>query len=320
MPVPFPSAPPLHRRLERALARGGDDLAELAQAQGVDRRDEALTLLAVHDLHLAPIDELGPRVRWQHHPSVASLKLRLEERYIERIDADEAAPGRGRDTAAAVRAIATRDLVPAVYRWVAEEAAADQLVDFLALEGGPDGGFDDLVAVCQLGLRGVAKLELARNYWDEMGRGEAADVHAELHRRLVRATGMRPVPRSEQPDEALERSLLGSLLATNRHLQPEMVGALGLTELQAGPRCRAVVQGLHRIGASDDALAFYVEHAAADPRHGKDWLDRVITPLAADPRWAAGILRGAGWRAEVNRRFFVEAVRRFVPGAGSAAA
>ena len=31
--------------------------------------------------------------------------------------------------------------------------AAD-LVDFLALEGGPDADFDDLVALCQIGLRG----------------------------------------------------------------------------------------------------------------------------------------------------------------------
>ena len=131
---------------------------------------------------------------------------------------------------------------------------------------------------------------------------------------------MRPVPRSEQPIEALERSLLRSLLATNRHLQPEMVGALGAVEIQAGPRCRKVVDGLRRIGASDDALAFYVEHAAADPRHGKDWLDHVIVPLASSRRWAAGILRGTRWQVEVNRRFFAEVGRRFLPQAGRRAA
>ena len=186
------------------------------------------------------------------------------------------------------------------------------LFDFLALEGGPDGGFDDLVAACQIGIDGEAKLELARNYWDEMGRGEASAVHTTLHRRMARATGMQAVPRTEQPVEALERTLLGSLLATNRYLQPEMVGALGLIEMQAGPRCRKVVQGLRRVGASDDALGFYVEHADVDPRHGKGWLDHVIAPLAAEPRWAAGIVRGARWRAEVNRRFFAEMTRRFV--------
>jgi hypothetical protein len=312
----------LHVRLDQALATGAVELDRLVGADALDLRDEVLALLAVHDLHLAPIEQLGDRARWQHHPAVAALKLRLEERYIERVAPNHevgAAPSTV-EAVAAVRALAAGDQVPAVYHWVAEDAGAAELIDFLALEGGPDGGFDDLVAACQVGIEGLPKVELARNYWDEMGRGDPAAVHTELHRRLVRATGMRSVPRSEQPLEALERSLLGSLLATTRHLQPEMVGALGLLEMQAGHRCRKVVQGLRRVGASDDALAFYAEHAAGDPRHGKDWLDHVITPLAADPRWAAGILRGAKWRAEVNRRFFAEAARRFVPAAGSRAA
>ncbi|HEX2191564.1 MAG TPA: iron-containing redox enzyme family protein [Acidimicrobiales bacterium] len=312
---------PLHDRLDRALAADHDELDRLASADALDVRDEALTLLAIHDLHVAPIDQLGERTRWQHHPAVARMKVELEQRYLARLgDSPEDAPENAAETAAAVRALVGVDPVPPVYRWVAEEAAADELIDFLALEGGPDGGFDDLVAACQVGIGGEAKLELARNYWDEMGQGDAADVHTELHRRLTRATGMRPLPPSEQPIEALERSLLRSLLATNRHLQPEMVGALGVVEMQAGPRCRKVVEGLRRIGAPDDALAFYVEHAAADPRHGKDWLDHVIVPLADSPRWAAGILRGVKWQLEVNRRFFAEVERRFVPQAGSRAA
>jgi hypothetical protein len=113
---------------------------------------------------------------------------------------------------------------------------------------------------------------------------------------------------------ALVGSALGSLLATNRHLQPELVGALGLLELQAGPRCRAVVEGMRRLGASDDALDFYVEHAQTDPRHGKDWLDNVVAPLGRSSRWAAGIVRGARWRSLVNAAFFDAMAARFVRG------
>jgi hypothetical protein len=51
-------------------------------------------------------------------------------------------------------------------------------------------------------------------------------------------------------------------------------------------------------------LPFYDEHAVIDPRHGKDWLDHVVAPLAQTPRWASGMLRGAQWRAETNDRFF----------------
>ncbi len=320
--MPHGPGQPLHVGLDRALDVGGDELTRLTAVRALDARDETLALLAIHDLHLAPIDELGERTRWQHHPAVAALKVSLEERYIERLGVadDNRVPPGAEGTVAAVRALAASDQVPAVYRWVAEEAGGDELVEFLALEGGPDGGFDDMVAVCQVGIDGAPKLELARNYWDEMGRGDSAQVHTELHRRLVKELGLRRMARSEQPLEALDRSVLGSLLATNRHLQPEMVGALGLIEMQAGHRCRKVVDGLRRIGAPDGALGFYVEHAAADPRHGKDWLDHVITPLAAEPRWANGVLRGARWCAGVNRRFFDMAARRFGAGAGTRAA
>jgi hypothetical protein len=274
-----------------------------------------LKLLSIHDLHLAPIDELGERARYQHHPTVSAMKWYLEDelvRWLDDRDADTAwsLPD---DAAGAMRALGARDLVPAVYDWLADEASMDEVVAFLSLEGGPDGGFDDLVALCQVGLAGEPKLELARNYWDEMGRGSAAHVHTELHRRLTRSLGLVAVPREAQPPEALLRSALGSLLATNRYLQPELVGALGLIELQAGPRCRRVVAALRRLGAPADAFAFYEEHAQADPRHGKAWVDHVVTPLASDPEWGRRMVRGARWRALVNERFFAAAARQLGP-------
>jgi hypothetical protein len=305
--------PTLHLRLDAALLSGAVD--ELAGAEPLDRRDLLLTLLAVHDLHVAPLDALGAKVRWQHHPVVADLKWRLEERLVAWFDAEDAAVAWDlpADPVAAVRALGRRGLVPDVYEWLATDADDDELVEFLTIEGGPDGGFDDLVAACQVGLDGEAKLELARNYWDEMGNGTLEAVHTELHRRLARALDLRAVPRARQPIEALERSVLGSLLATNRHLQREMVGALGLVELQAGPRCRKVVAALRRLDAPEGAFPFYEEHAVADPRHGKDWVDHVVATLGRDPGWAAGIVRGARWRSLVNERFFGAMAERFVP-------
>jgi hypothetical protein len=42
---------------------------------------------------------------------------------------------------------------------------------FLTQEAAGEAGFDDLVAMTQVKVSDRAKLELARNYWDEMGRG-----------------------------------------------------------------------------------------------------------------------------------------------------
>ena len=212
-----------------------------------------------------------------------------------------------------MRAVAARDRLPEAYRWLARTATHEQLVRFLALEGGPDGGFDDLIAACQVGLSGSAKLELGKNFWDEMGQGDAAGVHTELHRRLVRALDLPEVPRAELPVEALERAAMGGLLATNRWLQPEMIGALGLLELQAGPRCRLVLQGFDRLGVAADAYPFYVEHAEVDPVHGKDWMDKAIEPLAGErPEWGARMVKGAWWRATLNLQFFAAAMDALV--------
>jgi hypothetical protein len=274
--------------------------------------DRIRQLLDLSDLHLAPIDELGDRVRLQHHPDTAKKKHELDEWFVSYLDALDAPDVEGDAAADAMRAIAHVDLVPAVYEWLAEEATLEQAVEYLSVEGGPDGGFDDLVAAAQIGIDGVAKLELAQNYWDEMGNGRLERVHTELHRKLARALGLRAVPRTELPLEALERAALGSLLATNRWLQPEMIGALGLIELQAGPRCRKVVRGLERLGCGWDAIDFYAEHAEADPRHGKDWVDKVVVSLQDRGDWGERIVRGARWRSAVNHRFFTAMHDRFL--------
>jgi hypothetical protein len=285
-----------------ALRHGERALRNLAGAPCAGRRDRALTLLAIYDLHTAPLTELGDAVRWQGHPAVAEIKGRLEREWIEELDAISPPSG---EAVAAMRRLATRDRVPTVYNWLASEATWDQLVFFLALEGGPDAGFDDLVAVCQLGLRGQPKLELAKNYWDELGAGDLAGIHTILHDRMVEAIRMPRLGRSEQPSEALERTALCGLLSTNRWLQPEMLGALGLLELQAGPRCRMVLRAFDRLGAPEDAYPFYRVHAEVDPLHGRTWLENAISPVVAEqPDWGRRILRGAAWRSQVNAAFF----------------
>lgn len=293
--------------LDVLLASGDPDRVDgVAPMPPADNeRDELLCLLAVYDLWSAPLERIGERARWQNHPTIGALKWRLEQRFEGRLDVATAEACDSADPVAAVRALAARDLVPEVYEWLATTADRAEAVRFLAVEGGPDGGFDDLVAVCQLGLRGVAKVVLADNFWDEMGRGDPDGVHTTLHDRLVHAVDMPRLDRHELPIEALQRSALNGLLATNRRLQPEMLGALGLLELQAGPRCRRVVRALERVGAPADAIPFYAVHAQVDPRHGKQWLDSVIAPtIAAMPDWGSAIVRGARWRSFVNRRLF----------------
>jgi len=297
---------PLADDVEAALRESTSDaLDALASRAPATARDRYTTLLHIYDLHTAPLERVGAAARWQHHPAVAALKQACESEWLAEL-AQLSVPGglAGADPVDAMRAVAARDRLPRVYKWLARDASWPEVVHFLALEGGPDAGFDDLVASCQIGLSGPAKMELATNYWDEMGDGSPDDVHTTLHDRLVAAIDMPTIPLVEQPESALARTAFGGLLATNRWLQPEMLGALGLIELQAGPRCRLVLQAFERCGAPAAAYPFYEVHAEVDPRHGKDWLDNAIEPtVRTHPEWGERIVRGALWRSAINAAF-----------------
>jgi hypothetical protein len=289
-------------------------LDALTARRPADARDRFVTLLHIYELHTAPLDRIGSAARWQHHPAVAALKQQCESEWLAELE-QVPLPANLVDAhpVDAMRALAARDRLPTVYKWLARHASWPEVVRFLALEGGPDAGFDDLVAACQIGLTGSAKMELATNYWDEMGGGSPDDVHTTLHDRLVAAIDMPSIPLVEQPESALARGALGGLLATNRWLQPEMLGALGLIELQAGPRCRLVLQAFDRCGAPAAAYPFYEVHAEVDPRHGKDWLDKAIAPTVdAHPEWGERIVRGALWRSAVNAAFLDDVTTQLV--------
>jgi hypothetical protein len=303
----YPDPTPLADALTAALTTGSD-MALLRDVLPYGQRDRLLTLLHIYELHTAPLERVRDRVRFQHHPVIALLKQRCERQWLAELD-DVPLPAGvdDNDAVAAMRTIAARTRLPAIYKWLARDADWSQIVQFLTLEGGPDAGFDDLVAACQIGVFGQAKLELATNYWDEMGNGSLDDVHTTLHDRLVAALDIGHLDPHELPTSALARSALCGMLAANRWLQPEMLGALGLIELQAGPRCRLVLQAFDRCRAPADAYPFYEVHADVDPRHGKDWLDNVIAPtVAAQPELAPRIVKGALWRDATTIEFLDE--------------
>ncbi|MGH3782757.1 MAG: iron-containing redox enzyme family protein [Pseudonocardiaceae bacterium] len=289
-------------RMRKALADQHPDraLAQLDDPGTPPRVDRLRCLSLIYELHNGKFEHPS----WpQHHPVVARWKWLLERQWLDELavgDAEHRAQLPS-DPIAAMRALAARDRLPDVYIWTAKHADQAGIVRFLSLEGGPDAGFDDLVAICQLGLPVRAKMELATNYWDEMGNGDLRAVHTTLHEELGDALQLKSV----DDESTLARSTILGLLATNRALQPELLGALGLIELQAGPRSRLVVQGLRRIGAPEEALPFYEVHAEVDPRHGQGWLDNAIAPVLDEyPGIGDRIVRGAMWRSRTNAELF----------------
>ena len=191
-----------------------------------------------------------------------------------------------------------------LFPWLAERATLAQMRWFLAQEVAGEAGFDDLVALTQVRMPVRAKLELARNYWDEMGRGRQAGMHGPLLGQLARAVGAEAdLPRTVW--ESLALANLMTALALDRRWAYHSIGALGAIELTAPTRVGQVDEGLARLGISKPVRRYFTLHATLDLEHSEAWNREVLAPLVAhDPRAARAMAEGALMRLRAGARCF----------------
>ncbi len=190
-----------------------------------------------------------------------------------------------------------------LFPWLARRASRTQMKWFLRQELAGEAGFDDLVALTQLKLPLRPKLELARNYWDEMGRGHVRAVHGLMLDQLAQELSLSA--HDEQVWEPLALANLMVALAANRQYAYHALGALGVVELTAPGRSALVNAGLQRLGVDGDARRYFALHATLDKQHSKTWNQEVLLPLvASEPRAATAFAEGALLRLRAGARCF----------------
>ena len=252
-----------------------------------------------------------PTASWQAQIAADATMLRLEGGFVEELRqevADEASaaptdpdgfvawfeileqsgPGQG----------------DALFPWLAGAASRDDIRWFLEQEAAGEAGFDDLVALTQVKLPAQAKLELARNYWDEMGRGNPAGMHGPMLAGLVDTLGLHPsIDTTVWQSLALANAM--TAMAANRRYAWHSIGALGAIELTAPGRAACVAQGLRRIGLSERERRYFSLHAVLDVKHSEAWNREALRPLVAeDARRATAIAEGALIRLRCGERCF----------------
>ncbi|THD60075.1 iron-containing redox enzyme family protein [Phenylobacterium sp.] len=208
-----------------------------------------------------------------------------------------------------------------LFAWLAKDADLAAMTWFLTQEAAGEAGFEDLVALSQVKVPATAKLELARNYWDEMGRGNAGGMHGPMLERATAALNLRPaIETTVWPSLALANTL--TALATTRRYAWHSIGALGVVELTAPSRVSQVAAGLKRLGLPPVVRKYFELHAVLDLKHSDDWIANVLRPLVAeDPSRARHLAEGALIRLACGARCF-EAYRRHLwtrPGMAMAA-
>ena len=191
-----------------------------------------------------------------------------------------------------------------LFDWLADEATLEEMSWFLTQEAAGEAGFDDLVAMTQVKLPPMAKLELARNYWDEMGQGNYGGMHGPMLDRTVEGLGLKPtIDGTAWQSLALANTL--TAFATTRRYAYLSVGALGVVELTAPTRVAKVAEGLKRLGCEPKVRKYFNLHAVLDLKHSEDWNREALIPLVSeDPRRARALAEGALIRLEAGRRCF----------------
>jgi len=280
-------APALHgaafERFQRELARRNGARLEPATPCG-DWREDLRERAALAEAEIAYVESVREAVA----PLVANIPSEADAflSWYERL----AAHGPGQNDA--------------LFPWLEQVASFDEMKWFLEQEVSGEAGFDDLVALTQIKISDRAKLEMARNYWDEMGRGNAQGMHGPMLARLAAFFGLDP-----RPERVCAESLaLGNMmvaLANNRRYAFHSIGALGAIEMTAPGRAIHVERGLRRLKVPGKERQYFSLHAILDVKHSEAWNREVLRPLVEeDPRRAQAIGEGAVLRLWHGARCF----------------
>jgi len=198
-----------------------------------------------------------------------------------------------------------------LFPWLAETASQDDMLWFLTQEVAGEAGFDDLLALTQVKMPITAKLEMARNYWDEMGRGRETAMHGPLLERLASYLEIHAEPDRVVPESlALGNAMLA--LARSRRYCFQSIGALGVIEMTAPTRAGFVDAGLKRLRIPTKKRLYFTLHAVLDIKHSECWNREVLRSLVGEnPRCAQSIGEGAIIRLWHGTRCFERYRRHF---------
>ena len=191
-----------------------------------------------------------------------------------------------------------------LFSWLATTATMEQMRWFLTQEVAGEAGFEDLCAITQVRMPQRAKLEMARNYWDEMGRGNPKGMHGPMLEVLAHRLSLIPtIETTAWESLALANTMSG--LACARRYSYQSVGALGVIEQTAPGRAALVAQGLKRLGLPPEDRHYFDLHSILDIKHSDAWNAEALWPLVdADSSLATPIAEGALMRLECGAACF----------------
>lgn len=194
---------------------------------------------------------------------------------------------------------------PLYNKYMSESATASDLALYLTQETSLDPRFDDILALMQIGTQGAEKLEIANNYYDEMGNGNPDEVHTFLFAKALNELKVdKEFIKNNMLLDSVVAGNLSSCFALSRRHYFKSVGYFGVTEYLAPRRFKHVVGAWKRNDLPQAGIVYHKLHIQIDTVHANGWFNNIIAPLVdQSPAIGKEIALGAMIRLNSSERY-----------------
>ncbi len=174
--------------------------------------------------------------------------------------------------------------------------------------------FYDLISLSLVAAPEVTRVEVANNYWDEMGNGDVGRTHIQLFRHVLESIGSQKAKHDYlallgASGLAGYNLLLKQVLSRGDYFRS--IGSLAITELADPQQYVRFLNGCKRVGIYSDKFEYYSEHIDIDALHGEAWVDNVIVPMAAAyPECRKQIIEGCYLRLNSSVDYWDEVMNK----------
>jgi len=311
---------PLSRALlevltDRAPERAGDlptIASRAAEATDAIHDDDLqLSLFLLYAVAYGSLPQLG--AHWEWDAQIITARTRLEaafERALRAAVGVPAPPDPTRDAVAeTLFAMTAPQPGPSLSRFLSRKATADQARELLVQRSIYTLREADPHSWAVPRLTGRAKVALVEIQSDEYGGGRPDRMHQTLFARSMRGAGLDETYgwyADAVPAITFASLNAMSLFGLHRRLRGACAGHLAAFEMTSSLPCKAIAEGLRRLGFGDDVVEYYDEHVEADAVHEQIAGRDLAGSLAEDePDLLPDILFGAatclavdGWAAD----------------------
>lgn len=269
----------------------------LAGINGLADDDLQLALYCCYELHYRGF--AGADADWEWDPTLLSFRAELERAFLQRLR-DAIGPSRSDlrgDVGGRLVELIARACGPSLSTFLLESGTLDQLREFCVHRSAYQLKEADPHTFAIPRLCGDAKAAMVEIQHDEYGSGRAADMHSVLFAETMSALGLDPAYGAyldRLPGTTLATVNLASMFGLHRRWRAALVGHLAVFEMTSVEPMSRYSAALARMDIGPEGRRFYDVHVAADARHGRIALERMVAGfIETEPHLGADLLFGA---------------------------